>query len=266
MFAGLGDLFCNDSFSVCHRVHASTVGVAQYLPSYSGLLLEKEISALENVLSKPKKPVVAIIGGSKVSTKIALLNNLIQKVDHIIIGGGMANTFLFAENKEVGLSILEKDLTTTVKEILTKAKHFNCRIHLPVDIVCASGLSPNVKLAIYEASECPKNEMILDVGPKTVKSIHKTLKKSKTLIWNGPLGAFEIVPFNAATNAVALIASNLTHKKKLLTVAGGGDTVSALNSLGIAANFSYISNAGGAFLEWMEGKSLPGLTALLSVH
>ena len=262
MLAGLADLFCNDAFSACHRSHASTVGVARYLPSYSGLLLEKEIMALEKVLSKPKKPVVAVIGGSKVSTKITLLNNLIHKVNHIVIGGGMANTFLFAKNQEVGLSLCEKNLANIARKILTDARRFNCKIHLPLDIVCATALKIEAKSTIYEIDACPKNKMILDAGPKTIENIRDIFELCSTLIWNGPLGAFEISPFNNATKSVALIASRLTKEKKLLSIAGGGDTVAALNSSGAANDFSYISNAGGAFLEWMEGKSLPGVNAL----
>ena len=262
MFSGLGDIFCNDAFSASHRSHASTTGVARYLPSYSGLLLEKEIKALQSALIKPKKPVVAVIGGAKVSTKITLLKNLMKKVEHIIIGGAMANTFLLALNNEIGLSLCEKNLIYITKEILTSAVKFNCKIHLPLDIVCADSLTDQTNSTVYEANECPKNEMILDVGPKTVANIKNILISSNTLIWNGPLGAFEIVPFNTSTNAVASIASILTKEKKLLSIAGGGDTVSALNAAGLANNFSYISNAGGAFLEWMEGKSLPGLAAL----
>ena len=232
------------------------------MPSYSGFLLEKEVRALGSVLLEPKQPVVAVIGGSKVSTKITLLNNLIPKVDHIIIGGGMANTFLYSQNKEVGLSLCEKKFTNIAKEILKRAKLFNCKIHLPLDIVCSTALDTKSNHTIYEANACPRNEMILDVGPKTIENIRNTFKKSRTLIWNGPLGAFEIPPFNAATDAVALTASILTKEKKLISIAGGGDTVSALKSSGLANDFSYVSNAGGAFLEWMEGKSLPGLRAL----
>ena len=262
MFSELGDIFCNDAFSASHRSHASTTGVASHLPSYSGLLLEKEITALQSALLKPKKPVVAVIGGAKVSTKITLLKSLIMKVEHIIIGGAMANTFLLALNNEIGLSVCEKNLIDITKEILTSAVKFNCKIHLPLDIVCAETLTEKTNSTVYEVNACPKNEMILDAGPKTVANIKKILTSSNTLIWNGPLGAFEIVPFNTSTNAVASIASTLTKEKKLLSIAGGGDTISALNAAGLANNFSYISNAGGAFLEWMEGKSLPGLTAL----
>ena len=262
MLAGFGELFCNDAFSVSHRSHASTVGVANHLPSYSGLLLDKELTALERLLIRPKKPIVAVIGGSKVSTKITLLNHLIKKVDHIVIGGSMANTFLFAKKKEIGISLCERGLINIAKEILTNAKNFNCKIHLPLDIVCATTLNAKVKPKVYEVNACPKNKMILDSGPKTVANIKNTLEMSKTLIWNGPLGAFEIVPYNTSTDAVAVIASKLTKEKKLLSIAGGGDTVSSLNSSGVASDFSYVSNAGGAFLEWLEGKSLPGLTAL----
>ena len=262
MLASLGDLFCNDAFSASHRSHASIAGIAMHLPSYSGLLLEKELAALKSALLKPQKPVVALVGGAKVSTKITLLNNLVRKVDHIIIGGGMANTFLFAKDKEVGISLCEKNLRNIATEILANSLNFNCKIHLPLDIVCASSINTNHKPNLYDANECPKDQMILDAGPKTIENIKNTLKRSNTLLWNGPLGAFEIVPFNASTNAIALFVSKLTKENKLLSIAGGGDTVSALNSSGVASDFSYISNAGGAFLEWTEGKSLPGITAL----
>lgn len=262
MFSGLCDIFCNDAFSASHRAHASIAGVAGHLPSYSGLLLEKELIALTDGLLKPKTPVVAVIGGSKVSTKITLLNNLVQKVDHIVIGGGMANTFLFAQNKEIGLSLCEKNLIHSVHEVFTHAKTYDCKIHLPLDIVCANTLTSRAQATIFDTNLCPKNEMILDAGPKTVENIKKILKICNTLIWNGPLGAFEIVPFDASTNAIAIAAALLTKEKKLLSIAGGGDTVSALNSTGVINDFSYISNAGGAFLEWMEGKNLPGLAAL----
>ena len=262
MLAGLGDLFCNDAFSASHRSHASTVGVAKHLPSYSGLLLEKEVAALNSALNKPKKPIVAVIGGSKVSTKITLLQNLILKVDHIVIGGGMANTFLSAQNKNIGVSLYEKNLKSTAKDILAQARKLNCKIHLPVDVVCATGLSAKQKPTLHDANECPEDKMILDVGPKTIAKITKVLKKSKTLIWNGPLGVFEVIPFNTATDSIAIVAALLTKEQKLLSIAGGGDTVFALNSSGTSNDFSYISNAGGAFLEWMEGKSLPGIFAL----
>ena len=262
MLSGLGDLFCNDAFSASHRSHASTVGVAEHLPSYSGLLLEKEVAALNSALSKPEKPVVAVIGGSKISTKITLLQNLVTKVDHIVIGGGMANTFLFAQNKNIGASLYEKKFKSTAKYILEEARKFNCKIHLPVDVVCATGLSPNQKPTLHDATACPENKMILDVGPKTIAKITKVFKTSKTLIWNGPIGVFEVTPFNTATDSIAVVAALLTKEKKLLSIAGGGDTVFALNSSGTSNDFSYISYAGGAFLEWMEGKILPGISAL----
>lgn len=262
ILAGLGDIYCNDAFSASHRSHASTVAVTEHIPSYSGLLLEREIEMLQSTLLNPQKPVVAVIGGSKVSTKINLLNNLIQKVDHIMIGGGMANTFLFAQKKEIGASLYEKNLVIIAKKILTTASKYNCIIHLPLDIVCATGLNANSEPTVHESDACPKNKMILDCGPKTVTNITKVFGMSKTLLWNGPLGAFEVKPFNNATDAIALAASTLTKEGELLSVAGGGDTVSALNSLGLVDDFSYVSNAGGAFLEWLEGKNLPGLIAL----
>ena len=262
MLSKLGSIFCNDAFSASHRAHASTVGIANNLPAYSGLLLEKELNALESALLTPTGPTVAVVGGAKVSTKITLLTNLVQKVDHIVIGGGMANTFLFAEGKQIGTSLCETKLTDLIEKIKFEAEKFNCKIHLPLDIVCAAELKKNIPTSIYNSHECPTNKMILDVGPKTIADISMIFNSCKTLIWNGPLGAFEIAPFNKATNRVAQIAATLTRENKLISIAGGGDTVSALNYANVASDFSYISNAGGAFLEWMEGKKLPGIMAL----
>ena len=264
MFAGLGDLYCNDAFSAAHRAHASTDGVAKLLPSYSGLLFEKELFALSKTLINSKKPLTAIIGGSKVSTKIKLLENLVKKVDHLIIGGGMANTFLYAQQKEIGTSLCERELVKVSLSIQTTAKEYSCQIHLPLDIVCARKLKENQCISILNTEACPVDKMILDCGPKTTANVRKVLSSSRTLIWNGPLGAFEIKPFNTATEEIAKSVAELTKKKKLLSIAGGGDTISALKSTGTLSDFSYISNAGGAFLEWMEGKELPGLKALSS--
>ena len=262
IFAKFGDLYCNDAFSVSHRTHASIVGITRLLPSYAGLHLKKEITALNQALLDPQKPLVAIVGGSKVSTKLSLLNNLLPKVDHIIVGGGMANTFLFAQNKEIGSSICEKHLIELAQKIQSNAKKFNCKIHLPVDAICAYSFDNKRDITIHKINSCPREKMILDCGPQTVSNIGKILQTAKTLIWNGPLGAFENPPFNKATEEVAKIAATLTKGKKLLSVAGGGDTVAALKNAKVLSEFTYVSNAGGAFLEWIEGKELPGLKAL----
>ena len=262
IFSEFGDLFCNDAFSAAHRAHASTVGIVNRLPSYSGLLLEKELLSLNMALSNPKTPLVAIVGGSKVSTKITLLKNLVQKVDHLIIGGGMANTFLYAKNKQIGRSLCEIKLTKLASEILLNAKKYNCEVHLPLDVICAYDLKENEEVTTHNIDFCPTDKMILDSGPKTVAKIWNILKSSNTLIWNGPLGAFEILPFNFATEKVAKLVAELTKTNQLNSIAGGGDTVSALKSAKVLNDFSYVSYAGGAFLEWMEGKELPGIVAL----
>ena len=262
IFSQFGDLFCNDAFSASHRSHASTVGIAERLPSYSGLHLQKELSALNQALLNPKKPLTAIIGGSKVSTKITLLKNLIKKVDHLIIGGGMANTFLYAQKREIGQSLCEKNLTQLSQDIITTANEFNCEIHLPLDAVCARKLREGEEVSINDINSCPPDRMILDSGPKTIAHINNILKSTNTLIWNGPLGAFETPPFDTATKKIAKIVAKMTRTGQLVSVAGGGDTVAALNNSNITRELSYVSNAGGAFLEWMEGKDLPGLLAL----
>ena len=264
MLANLGELFCNDAFSACHRAHASTVGVTKILPGFSGLLLEKELLTLKTALLKPKRPTVAIVGGSKVSTKISLLENLVKRVDDIIIGGGMANTFFLAGRKEIGKSIFEKDYIFLIDRILDQAERFQCKIHLPIDIVCSSKLVRGTKYSVYSSECCPPNKLILDSGPKTVQNIKTVLENCSTLIWNGPLGAFEVPPFDKATKEVAEFVAQLTKSKKIKSFAGGGDTVSALRSAGVFDDFTYVSNAGGAFLEWLEGKKLPGLKALES--
>ena len=261
-FSSFGDVFCNDAFSVSHREHASTVGVAQELPSYSGLLLEKELAALEKSFLKPKKPLVAIVGGSKVSSKITLLKSLIKKIDNLIIGGGMANTFLYAQGKEIGRSICEKHLFNLAIEILGNAKKFNCNIHLPIDVACAQEFKEYQERNIYDVNSCPADKIILDAGPKTILKITTILQDSKTLIWNGPLGAFETEPFNIGTIEVAKIAGSLAENNKLFAVVGGGDTVAALQDARVLRKISYVSNAGGAFLQWLEGKNLPSIKAL----
>jgi phosphoglycerate kinase len=258
----LGDIYCNDAFSAAHRAHASTEGVARLLPSCAGRLMQAELSALEAALGTPKRPVVAVVGGAKVSTKLDLLGNLVGKVDHLVIGGGMANTFLAAQGIDVGKSLCEHYLADTAREILAKAEITGCEIILPSDVVVAREFAANASNETVAATDCPADAMILDAGPAAVAKIAATLANAKTLIWNGPLGAFEIEPFDAATNAAAQAAAQATDAGTLISVAGGGDTVAALNKAGIADQFSYISTAGGAFLEWMEGKTLPGVAAL----
>ena len=260
--AALGDYFCNDAFSAAHRAHASTEGVARLLPSFAGRLMAEELAALEAALGKPERPVVAVVGGAKVSTKLDLLGNLVSKVDHLVIGGGMANTFLVAQGIEVGKSLAERDMAPTALEIIAKAKAAGCTIHLPIDVVVAREFKAGADNQTVAAADCPSDAMILDAGPQTVAALRQVFEGCKTLIWNGPLGAFEIEPFNAATNAAAQAAAELTRAGKLVSVAGGGDTVAALNQAGAAAGFTFISTAGGAFLEWMEGKTLPGVAAL----
>ncbi len=260
--AALGDVFVNDAFSAAHRAHASTEGLAHHLPAAAGRLMEAELRALDAALGTPKRPVVAVVGGAKVSTKLELLGNLVTKVDHLVIGGGMANTFLVAQGVEVGKSLAERDMAETAREILAKAKAAGCAIHLPVDVVVAGEFKAGAASKTVAADLCPADQMILDAGPATVAALTKVFEASHTLIWNGPLGAFEIPPFDAATTAAAKMAAALTKAGKLVSVAGGGDTVSALNHAGAATDFTFISTAGGAFLEWMEGKTLPGVAAL----
>ncbi|CAN1532904.1 Pgk 3-phosphoglycerate kinase [Paracoccaceae bacterium] len=261
--ASLGDVFCNDAFSAAHRAHASTEGVAHLLPNCAGRLMEEELRALEAALGAPVRPVVAVVGGAKVSTKIELLANLVTKVDHLVIGGGMANTFLVAEGIEVGKSLAERDMAETAREIRHRAQKAGCQIHLPVDVVVARAFKAGAESQTVGYRDCPPDAMILDAGPLTVAGLEAVFASAKTLIWNGPLGAFEIEPFNLATNAAAQAVARLTREGKLVSVAGGGDTVAALNAAGVADDFTFISTAGGAFLEWMEGKDLPGVQALM---
>ena len=260
--AALGDIYVNDAFSSAHRAHASTEGLAHLLPAVAGRLMEAELVALTKALETPVKPVAALVGGSKVSTKLAVLGNLVAKTDYLVIGGGMANTFLFAQGYDVGTSLCEKDMAATALEILDKAKANNCRIVLPIDAVVATEFKENPPTQTVPVDRVPSDSMILDAGPATTKLIIEHLQSCKTLVWNGPLGAFEISPFDAATDAVAKAAAGLTKTNGLVTVAGGGDTVAALAKAGVEADFSYISTAGGAFLEWLEGKTLPGVAAL----
>lgn len=260
--AKLGDLYVNDAFSAAHRAHASTEGLAHVLPAYAGRGMQAELEALTKALETPNRPVAAIVGGAKVSTKLELLGNLSKKVDFIIIGGGMANTFLAAQGAKVGKSLCEHDLVETAREIVTKAKAAKCEIVLPSDAVVAKEFKAHAASRVTDAQRVADDEMILDAGPRSVVEVEKILGACKTLVWNGPFGAFELQPFDAATNAVAKTAADLTKKGALVTVAGGGDTVSALNQSGAAESFTYISTAGGAFLEWLEGKVLPGVEAL----
>jgi phosphoglycerate kinase len=260
--AALGDVYVNDAFSAAHRAHASTEGLARLLPKAAGRLMEAELKALEAALGAPARPVIAVVGGAKVSTKLELLSNLVTKVDHLAIGGGMANTFLVAQGVEVGKSLAERDMAGTAAEILEKAKAVGCRIHLPVDVVVAREFKAGAAFEIVVASACPPDAMILDAGPETVARLKAVMGQCATLIWNGPLGAFEIPPFDSATNTAAAEAARLTRAGGLVSVAGGGDTVAALNQAGAAEDFTFISTAGGAFLEWMEGKDLPGVAAL----
>lgn len=260
--AALGDLYCNDAFSAAHRAHASTEGVARRLPACAGRLMQAELSALEAALATPKRPVVAVVGGAKVSTKLELLGNLLAKVDYLVIGGGMANTFLAAQGVNVGKSLAEHDMTGTATDIMAKAAGENCKIILPRDVVVAREFAANAENETVAADACPADAMILDAGPESVAQITDVFKSAKTLIWNGPLGAFEIEPFDRGTNAAAAAAAQLSQSGALISVAGGGDTVAALNKAEAADKFTYISTAGGAFLEWMEGKTLPGVAAL----
>jgi len=260
--ASLGDVYCNDAFSAAHRAHASTEGVAHLLPACAGRLMEAELKALEATLSAPERPVVAVVGGAKVSSKLDLLGNLVRKVDALVIGGGMANTFLAAQGHNVGKSLAEHDMAETAREIMAKAEEAACEIILPIDVVCATEFAEGADNITVSADQCPSDRMILDAGPASVARVAEAFEDAKTLIWNGPLGAFEIAPFDAATNAAAAHAAKLTRAGKLISVAGGGDTVAALNKAGAADDFTYISSAGGAFLEWMEGKTLPGVAAL----
>ena len=260
--AELGDIYCNDAFSAAHRAHASTEGIARHLPACAGRLMAEELGALESVLSSPTPPVVAVVGGAKVSTKLDLLGSLIGKMDHIVIGGGMANTFLAAQGIDVGTSLCEHNLADTARRIMAEAEAANCTLHLPVDIVVARAFKAGAANETLPVEACPPDAMILDAGPKTVAAVTKVFEGANALVWNGPLGAFEIEPFNAATNAAARAAAALTKAGKLTSVAGGGDTVAALNQAAVADDFTYVSSAGGAFLEWLEGKTLPGVAAL----
>ncbi|WP_010544893.1 phosphoglycerate kinase [Sphingomonas elodea] len=261
-FAALGDLYVNDAFSAAHRAHASTEGLAHKLPAFAGRQMEAELDALDKALGNPEHPVAAVVGGAKVSTKLDVLKHLVARVDHLIIGGGMANTFLAARGVDVGKSLCEHDLTGTAEEILDAADAAGCTVHLPYDVVVAKEFRANPPVRTVNVHEVAADEMILDVGPAATEALADVLKTCKTLVWNGPMGAFEIPPFDAATVSLARTAAALTKEGSLVSVAGGGDTVAALNQAGVAGEFSFVSTAGGAFLEWMEGKELPGVAAL----
>ena len=260
--AANGDIFVNDAFSAAHRAHCSTEGLADFLPAYAGRTMEAELEALEKGLGNPERPVVAIVGGAKISTKLDLLMNLVKKVDALVIGGGMANTFLAARGENVGKSLCEHDLAQTARQIMIEAATAGCAIILPSDGVVAKEFKAGAASEVVPIDAVPADGMILDVGPKTVETINEWIDRAETLVWNGPLGAFEITPFDKATVAVAKHAAKRTKADKLLSVAGGGDTVAALNDAGVADDFTYVSTAGGAFLEWMEGKELPGVEVL----
>ncbi|TCQ07254.1 phosphoglycerate kinase [Sphingomonas sp. PP-CC-3A-396] len=261
-FASLGDLYVNDAFSAAHRAHASTEGLAHVLPAFAGRAMEAELDALQKALGAPEHPVAAVVGGAKVSSKLDVLRHLVTKVDHLIIGGGMANTFLAARGVDVGKSLCEHELASVCEQIMEAADKANCTVHLPYDVVVAKEFKPNPATRTVNVHEVAADEMILDVGPAAVESLGDVLKNCRTLVWNGPLGAFETPPFDKATVALAKTAAALTEGGSLVSVAGGGDTVAALNHAGVADAFTFVSTAGGAFLEWMEGKDLPGVAAL----
>ncbi|MCK0100503.1 phosphoglycerate kinase [Qipengyuania sp. S6317L1] len=258
-----GDFYVNDAFSAAHRAHATTEGITHHLPAYAGRAMEKELKALDTALGNPQPPVAAVVGGAKVSTKLAVLENLVGRVQHLIIGGGMANTFLAARGVDVGKSLCEHDLTDTASKIMDEADHSGCTVHLPYDVVVAKEFAANpASLRTCNVHEVSEDEMILDIGPQAAEALADVLKTCRTLVWNGPLGAFETEPFDAATMALANHVAALTLEDELISVAGGGDTVAALAQAGVTDDVTYISTAGGAFLEWMEGKVLPGVAAL----
>ncbi len=260
--ARVGEFYVNDAFSAAHRAHASTEGLAHALPAFAGRAMEAELKALEAALGNPAHPVAAVVGGAKVSTKLDVLHNLVKQVDHLIIGGGMANTFLAARGVHVGKSLCEHDLADTANAILDAADRAGCTVHLPYDVVTSREFAPNPPTRTVNVHDVAADEMILDVGPAAIEALADVLKNCRTLVWNGPMGAFETPPFDAATVALAKTAAALTREGALVSVAGGGDTVAALNHAGVAADFSFVSTAGGAFLEWMKGKPLPGVDAL----
>ena len=265
-FAELGDIYVNDAFSCAHRAHASTDAVARQMPTAAGSLMMEELAALTAALDAPKRPSVAIVGGAKVSSKIAVLKHLVTRLDGVIIGGGMANTFLHARGAPMGRSLHEADQTATVAEIEALAATHGCAIHLPVDVVVACEFRAGAAAETLAADRCPGDAMILDAGPESVAAFREVMCKARTILWNGPLGVFELPPFDAATMALARTAADLTRAGLMTSVAGGGDTVAALNAAGVAGQFTYVSTAGGAFLEWLEGRVLPGVAALDAVE
>lgn len=260
--AKLGDIYVNDAFSAAHRAHASTEGIAHHLPTYAGFLMEEELTALNRALGKPERPVMAIVGGAKVSTKLELLGNLVTKVDYLVLGGGMANTFLYAKGLEVGKSLCEKDMKDQALAIMEKAKSSKCEILLPVDQVAVTEFKENAPHEIVAAGTMSSDQEGVDIGPASIEAIKAKLGSCKTVIWNGPMGVFEMKPFDNGTNALARAVADVTKSGKVTSVAGGGDTVSALENAGVIDSMTYVSSAGGAFLEWMEGKTLPGVAAL----
>lgn len=260
--ASLGDVFVNDAFSAAHRAHASTEGITHFIPSVAGLLMEAELTALNDALENPQKPVMAIVGGSKISTKLSVLNNLVKKVDYLVLGGGMANTFLMAKGQEIGTSLCESDMIPDAEEIMETAENAGCKIILPQDCVVVDKLEKGAESKTVNLDKYPDDKSAVDIGEQSIAELNKILDSCKTVLWNGPLGVFEIAPFDNGTNKVAQKVAALTKENKLISVAGGGDTVSALDNAGVINDFSYISTAGGAFLEWLEGKDLPGVTAL----
>lgn len=260
--AALGDVYVNDAFSAAHRAHASTEALARLLPAAAGRLMEAELEALGSALDDPARPLAAIVGGAKISTKLDLLGNLVAKVDHLVIGGAMANTFLNAQGFPVGKSLCEHDMAGAARDVLAGAKARGSTVHLPTDVVVAAEFKAGAAHAVIAREKVGPDQMILDIGPYSARALIRAMEKWKTLVWNGPLGAFEVKPFDAATNTVAKAAARLSKVGRLLSVAGGGDTVAALNNAGVTGRFSYVSTAGGAFLEWLEGKTLPGVAAL----
>ncbi len=264
--ASLGDVFINDAFSCSHRAHASVAGIAAHLPSAAGFLLAEEVAALSKVLQSPARPLMAVVGGSKISTKLELLGNLTAKVDMLVIGGAMASTFLLALGHDVGGSLVEREMTATAKEILSAAKKNNCEILLPSDVVVARAFSPHAPCEIVPVDAVPNDAMILDIGPASLMRLYDAVKTARSMVWNGPLGAYETLPFDSATTQLARMVAAQSRAGLLHSVAGGGDTVAALAHAGLSAQLSYLSTAGGAFLEWLEGKELPGIAALMGTH
>lgn len=261
--AALGDLYVNDAFSAAHRAHASTATLAELLPAMAGRLMQAELEALSKALTAPARPLLALVGGSKVSTKLAILEHLIKQVNSLIIGGAMANTFLLAQGKQLGKSLVEADLVPTAQKIMDEAKKIGCTLLLPVDVVIASELKSSTPSRTVSVDEIPADQMVLDIGPLSIAALKRELATTKTVVWNGPLGAFEFPPFDTGTNAIAAEVARLTKAGQLVSVAGGGDTVSALETAHAVEDFTYVSSAGGAFLEWLEGKDLPGVSALI---